>query len=229
MSSIQRHFTVSEATPQDEQLVLAARAGSHAAFGELQRIYSGRLYKRILSITRSREDAEDALQDTFLRAYLALPSFEGRCKFSSWLTRIAINSALMIIRRRRTRPEASLEQQSNMEEDAIAFDVHDNALNPEQVCDQKQRSSAILRAIQRLDPKLRVPIHLQVSHEHSMNEIASTLGITLASVKARLHRARKRLVLSPALQSRGMELMAANRSRLHCALQNREQPCMSGD
>ena len=103
MNSAERYLAISpnmnyEALAGDEDLLLAARGGSHAAFAELQKIYSHRLYKRILSITRNREDAEDALQDTFLRAYLALPSFEGRSRFSSWLTRIGINSALMILR-----------------------------------------------------------------------------------------------------------------------------------
>jgi RNA polymerase sigma-70 factor, ECF subfamily len=199
--------TNQEPTARDEELLLAAKAGSHAAFEELQRTYSNRLYKRIVSITRNREDAEDALQDTFFRAYRALPLFEGRSKFSSWLTKIAINSALMAIRKRRARPETSFEQQPGAEDDSSYFDVRDSALNPEQICDQNQRSQAILLAIQRLGPKLRTPIGIWMSREHSMEDLAQHLGISLAAVKARLHRARKRLRRSPALRNHGMEFI----------------------
>jgi RNA polymerase sigma-70 factor (ECF subfamily) len=182
-----------KATANDEELVLAAKAGSHAAFGELQKIYSHRLYKRILLITRSREDAEDALQDTFLRAYLALPSFEGRSSLSSWLTRIAINSALMTLRKRRSRPEIPLEQPLGLGEESASFDVRDDALNPEQLCDQNQRCERIQRAIRRLDPVLRTTMVVRISKEKSVSEVARELDVSLASAKSRLHRARKRL------------------------------------
>ena len=85
------------AASRDLELVAAARAGSNAAFEELQSRHSRRLFRRINFITRNHEDAEDALQETFLHAYLALDSFEGRSQFASWLTRIAINSALMVL------------------------------------------------------------------------------------------------------------------------------------
>ncbi|HEY1903017.1 MAG TPA: sigma-70 family RNA polymerase sigma factor [Terracidiphilus sp.] len=98
-----------DAASQDLELVAAVRAGSNAAFEELRNRYSGRLYRRIRSITRNHEDAEDALQETFLRAYLALDLFEGISQFASWLTRIAINSAPMVLRRRRSRAEVSYE------------------------------------------------------------------------------------------------------------------------
>jgi RNA polymerase sigma-70 factor, ECF subfamily len=195
------HSLVQESNEYEEHLVLAAKAGSHAAFAELQRTYSHRLYKRIYTMVRNREDAEDALQDTFFRAYTALPLFEGRCKISSWLTRIAINSALMIMRKRRIRPETSFELQQSLGDDTLYLDVPDDAMNPEQACDQSQRSQALLLAIQRLDPKLRVPLGIWISQEHSMRELAQQLGISLASLKARLHRARKRLSRSPILRN----------------------------
>jgi RNA polymerase sigma-70 factor (ECF subfamily) len=89
-----------ELTAREEEVLLIARVGSHAAFAELRKLYAHRLYKLILSMIKSRQDAEDALQDMFLRAYRVLPPFEGRFRFSSWLTRIAINSALTILRKR---------------------------------------------------------------------------------------------------------------------------------
>ena len=204
-----------ESSIGESELVLAAKAGCHAAFGELLRAYSHRLYVRILSITRNPEDAEDALQDTFLRAYRALTSFEGRSQFSSWLTRIAINSALAILRRHRSRPEISFEQQPRQGDDFVSLDVPYDALNPEELCDQRQRSRKILYAIERLDPKLRLPLHIRISQEHSINEIAQALGISLASAKSRLYRARKRLMQSPALRNRKMEMEAFRPVKSH--------------
>ncbi|QNI30515.1 sigma-70 family RNA polymerase sigma factor [Alloacidobacterium dinghuense] len=192
-----------EAMSRDEELILAARRGSHAAFAELQRTHSHRVYQRILSITRNREDAEDALQDTFLKAYLALPSFEGRSKLSSWLTRIGINTALMILRRRHCRPEMSFEQQQDFEGACAHLEIPDGAPNPEQLYDQQQRCHAIRRALQRLDPKSRAVMDIRLSEEHSTKEIAQDLGVSVASVKSRLHRARKRLLQSPALGTGG--------------------------
>ena len=150
-------------------------------------------------ITRNREVAEDALQDSFLRAYLALPSFEGRSKLSVWLARIGINSALMIFRRRRCRPETSFEQQQDFEGACASVEIPDDALNPEQVYDQQQRCHAIRRALQRLDPKSRAAMGIRLSEEHSIKETAQDLGVSVASLKSRLRRARKRLLRSPAL------------------------------
>src|SRR5277367_4736728 len=88
---------------RSKELVAAARSGSAAAFAELREIYATRVYRKLLIITKNREDAEDALQDTFLRAYKALHAFEERSSFYTWITTIATNSALMILRRRRIR------------------------------------------------------------------------------------------------------------------------------
>ena len=182
-----------DAASRDLGLVTAAIAGSSAAFEELQSRYSRRLYKRIFSITRNREDAEDALQETFLRAYMALDSFEGRSQFASWLTRIAINSALMTLRKRRSRAEVSFDSPSESEEHPPLFDVRDTALNPEQIYDQRQRCYSTLRAVHRLHPKLRSALSVWMDQECSMKDVARTLDLSLAAVKARLHRARKRL------------------------------------
>jgi RNA polymerase sigma-70 factor, ECF subfamily len=223
MSSAAHCLTISqnpdyEASARDEELLHALRGDSHVAFAELQKTYSDRVYKRILSITRNREDAEDALQDAFLHAYLALPSFEGRAKLSTWLTRIGINSALMILRRRRRRPETSFEQPLGSEEGIAPFDVPDSRLNPEQLCDQRQRLSAILRTVEGLDSKSRAAIHFAALQEHSMKDVAESLGVSQASVKARLHRARKRLLRSPALRTRKL---------VHSSDKRRMEPLLS--
>jgi RNA polymerase sigma-70 factor (ECF subfamily) len=208
MNSEKRYLATSpnvdhEALSREEDLLVAARGGSHAAFAQLQKIHSRHLYKRILSITRNQEDAEDALQDTFLSAYVALPSFQGRSKFSTWLMRIGINSALTILRRRRRRPEMPFEQDSNFEGDVTQVDVRDDSLNPQQLYDQQQRCHAIHCAIQRLDPRLRSAIGIWMSQDHSIKEMALDLGVSVPSVKARLYRARKRLLRSLSIPKHG--------------------------
>lgn len=178
---------------RDRQLVSEAQAGSSDSFDQLQSLYRRRLYNTIIAITKNREDAEDALQDTFLRAYLGLRRFEGRSSFYSWLTRIAINSALMILHRRHVRAEVFVDSHGDDRDGNPPFEVRDAALNPEQMCAQQQRWSNVMHAIKRLEPKLQAPIQVLMTHECSMNEIAQTLNITVAAVKARLHRARRRL------------------------------------
>lgn len=178
---------------RDRQLVSEAQAGSSDSFAQLQFLYRRKLYNTIVAITKNREDAEDALQETFLRAYMGLRHFEGRSSVYSWLTRIAINSALMILRRRRLRAEVFVDSPSDEWDGNYSFEVKDTALNPEQMCTQQQRWTNVLYAIERLEPKLRAPILVLLTRECSMNEIARTLDITVAAVKTRLHRARRRL------------------------------------
>lgn len=183
----------SEEANRDLELVAAAQAGLSSAFDELQRRYSRRLFLTIMRVTRNREDAEDALQDTFLRAFLALSQFECRSSVYSWLTRIAINSALMILRKRRTRREADPTYPLEGQDGYSQLDIEDTTLNPEQICELRQRCNRVINAIQNLRPQLRAPIEIQLSDERSMKEIAKELNISLAAVKARLHRARTRL------------------------------------
>jgi RNA polymerase sigma-70 factor (ECF subfamily) len=178
---------------RDSQLVSEAQAGSSDSFAQLQDLYRRKLYNTIVAITRNREDAEDALQDTFLKAYMAIRHFEGRSSVYSWLTRIAVNSALMILRRRRVRAEVFFDSPADERDGNYPLEVKDTALNPEQTWAQQQRWTGVLHAIERLEPKLRTPIQVLLTRECSMSEIAQTLDITVAAVKARLHRARRRL------------------------------------
>jgi RNA polymerase sigma-70 factor, ECF subfamily len=178
---------------REAELVIAAQAGSKDAFEELQKFHWCRLYRTVLSITKNREDAEDALQDTFLKAYLALGKFEGRSKFGSWLTRIAVNSALMSIRKRRARQEVFVEHSSESDDPATSFDIRDSGLNPEQIYDQYQRCLGMFRAMQRLDPKLQAAMRIRTLQEWSIKQIAQTLGVSQSATKTRLLRARRRL------------------------------------
>jgi RNA polymerase sigma-70 factor (ECF subfamily) len=178
---------------QDAELISATLTGSSDAFAELQRLYSRQLYSTIFRITRNREDAEDVLQDTFLRAYLSLRNFQGRSSVYSWLTRIAINSALMLLRKRRSHPEVCFDLAREQENDAVRLEPKDPCLNPEQICDQRQRCANIHREIERLKASLREPLQSRMTHGSSLEEIGRAMDITATAVKARLNRARKRL------------------------------------
>jgi RNA polymerase sigma-70 factor, ECF subfamily len=178
--------------PTDD-LVSAVRTGSPEAFAELHAIYSRRLYKTIVAITGKPEDAEDALQDAFLRAHLAFRTFEGRSHVYSWLTRIAINSALTVLRRRRACPEILFDPQANTGSEAIGLTVRDPSPNPEEVSDQHQRRLKVLYGIRKLNPSLRDPIRMQITQGLSVREIGQVLDLSDAAVKARLFRARRQL------------------------------------
>jgi RNA polymerase sigma-70 factor (ECF subfamily) len=177
----------------DLGLVMAVRAGSEAAFAELHRLYGRRLYKTIFSITKNHEDAEDVLQETLMRAYLELASFEGRSQFISWLTRIAINTSLMALRKRRVRREASIESPFFDGDEIPQLQVKDPNPDPEECCLRVERSRQTSWAIAKLDPPLREVLQIRISRECSMKEIARSLDVSVATVKARLYRARRRL------------------------------------
>jgi RNA polymerase sigma-70 factor (ECF subfamily) len=178
------------ASSSDQLLVLAARSGCRTAFNKLWELYSQRVYRTILGITNNAQDAEDALQDSFFRAFQALGAFEGRSSFYSWLTRIGINSALGILRKRRSRPETSLCSDSERDDSVLQDEVRDLSPNPEQIYDQHQRHEKLMRAIHRLPKDLRIAVQARITENCSVKEIAYRLNISEAAAKSRLHRAR---------------------------------------
>jgi RNA polymerase sigma-70 factor (ECF subfamily) len=186
---------------QCKKLVAAARSGSAAAFTQLREIYAQRVFRKLLAMTKNREDAEDALQDTFLQAYKALNTFEERSSFYTWITRIAINSALMILRRRRTRAEVSYDLLSESEETTIGFEFRDSGPSPEHICVHRQGYACMLWSILNLQPRLRQVVEMQMVGSYSIREIAQTLGISESAVKSRLARARARLALAHGARS----------------------------
>ena len=178
---------------RDQRLVYAAQSGCRAAFDELVSLHSRRVYRTVLAITKNSEDAEDAMQESFLRAFLAISRFEGRASFYSWLTRIAINSALMILRRRRARPEFSLSTPQEWSDEIAHMDFEDLAPNPEETHYHRQRHTRLTRAIRSLSPNLREIVQACVVEECSVRDVAEKFNISEAAVKSRLYRARKRL------------------------------------
>lgn len=179
---------------RESEIVLAAQAGSQRAFAELHAIYSRRLYSTIIAITKNPEDAEDVLQETFLRIHRAIQTFEGRANFYTWMSRIAINSALMLLRKRRHRSECPLDSPlSENPGDSLTFDLADSAPSPEEACDINQRWVILLSAVRKLDSRIGKPIRMQMSKGSSVKEIGRALNLSDAAVKARLYRARVRL------------------------------------
>jgi RNA polymerase sigma-70 factor, ECF subfamily len=178
---------------QYEHLVSAAQSGSSGAFDELWEIYSQRVYRRLLSITKNREDAQDALQDAFMRAYLALQTFEGRSSFYSWLTRIGINSALMVLRKRHARAEVSFDYPQETEEPMPSFEVEYYGPSPEQICDHQQQCARVRSSMEKLRPRLRQVVEMRLTQDYSIKEIATALEVSEAAVKSSLSRARAQL------------------------------------
>ena len=178
---------------REDPLVTAVQVGVPEAFAKLYAVYSSRLYKTIIAITKNPEDAQDALQETFLRAHLGVHAFESRSSIYSWLSRIAINSALMILRKRRTHHEVLFDPQPDDRCERIFFEPKDPAPNPEDAYGLHQHQVKTLTAIRHLSPNLRSPLQMQMKHGWSVREISQALNISEAAVKTRLNRARKRL------------------------------------
>ena len=174
----------------DESLVCASQSGIHTAYGELCRRYSRVAARSIFRIVRNDQDTEDVLQDTLMKAFLHIGRFESRCSFSTWLTRIAINSALMLLRKRRTRVTVSIDE--DLEEVPRHHkEIVELSLNPEGSYIDCESQIAIYQNICCLPPQLRSVVELRCSDELSMSEIADEAGISVGAVKSRLMRARQ--------------------------------------
>jgi RNA polymerase sigma-70 factor, ECF subfamily len=180
----------------DEVLVAAAKLGDRLAFVELWARHSNTAFRMVYRITGNHEDAEDVIQDAWIKAYVHLNTFDGRAKFSTWLTRIAINSALMILRRKRARPETSMEITVG---DTWPYrEIADQTKNVEELYARHERVERLRRAICHLQPTLRNVVELRQSDDRSVKEIAEFAGISVAATKSRLLRARK--ILRKALE-----------------------------
>ena len=173
----------------DDMLVAAAQGGQEWAFVELCARYSKRVFNTIYGVTKNREDAEDALQDSMMRAFLHLKQFDGRSSFATWFTRIGINSALMILRKRRIRLETSMDATADGEP-WQAWQIADLSANPEQHYVGHEKSVRLKRAICRLPSTLRSVVELGQMEGHSMKQIARNMGISVPATKSRLARAK---------------------------------------
>ena len=194
----------------DSMLVAAARSGDRVAFDQLICRHSRRVLSQIYRITGNWQDAEDVLQDSLLRAFTRLDTFEFKASFSTWLTRIAINTALMLLRRRRTHVETSF---SSTGDDTAASDRWhpvDKGETPEQHCARRQRAYMVRAAVLRMKSGTREVLELQQKTDLSVKEIAQSLGISESAAKSRLTRARvelRALVQSASRRSRSLDVI----------------------
>src|ERR1700678_3023196 len=176
----------------DMCLVAAAKDGDHQAYAELCRRHSPQIFRTVFRITGNKADAEDTLQEALLKAYIQIRGFEGRSAFSSWLTRIAINSALMLSRKKRSRPVYSFESGSDVDDFNLPEPV-ETSRSPEESCIQNALENELAQAIRYLPPNLRVVMQIRYREDASVAEIAKMLGISEPAVKSRLLRARSKL------------------------------------
>ena len=175
----------------DESVFLArARAGDGAAFGQLVEHYERKIYRLAKRITQNDEDAEDVLQEAFLKAYEHLPGFKGDSKFYTWIVRIAVNEALMKLRKRKGDRFVSLDEPIETGEEEVKREVAVWEGNPEQQYSQEELQRILDEAVQSLKPDFRTVFMLRDIEELSTEETAEALGLSVPAVKSRLLRAR---------------------------------------
>jgi RNA polymerase sigma-70 factor (ECF subfamily) len=184
----------------EEQLIAAAKSGLRAPFGELCERHMKQVSRVTRRIVRSREDAEDAAQECFLNAFVHLKDFDGRSQFATWLTRIAINAALMKLRKNRRVREVPIEETNRSFESVAQREFRDDAPDPEESCSLRERRRIVKSAISALRPRARNVVELFHIQEHSIRETAQILGISTGAAKARMFHAKIALHRMPLLQ-----------------------------
>jgi RNA polymerase sigma-70 factor (ECF subfamily) len=184
---------VGEPVSDESVLVDAARNGDVGAFEQLVRRYDRNIFRIAQRITQNREDAEDVVQDAFLKAFQNLGQFQGQSKFYTWLVRIAVNEALMRLRRRRPERMVSLDEEIRTEEDSMPREVADWSPNPEQLYSQAELKDILSKTIQGLPLGFRTVFVLRDMEALSTEETAEALNLSIPAVKSRLLRARLQL------------------------------------
>ena len=177
----------------DDELLAAARNSDGRAFAELYGRHAGSIKKTIFRILRNHEDTEDALQDAVYKAYMHLCCFRGACAFSTWLTRIAMNSALMMMRKKRLRCELACVRQTDEVQGWGVWEIPDQSLNAERAYAREEAFRSLSVAIEQLPPHYRKIFEQFHGTEKSLEEAASKLGIKVSTAKSRLVRARLRI------------------------------------
>lgn len=199
----------------DSELVAATKCGNTEAFDQLVFRHERRVFTVAQRILNNREDAEDAAQESFLKAFLHLGTFQEKSRFSTWLTRITMNESFMVLRRRKRTPEVSQDRPDD-DVKSVASTFVDHCRNPEESFWDQERVKFLNDAVNRLSPKLRRTILLCDIEEHSANETARILGTTISAVKSRLNHGREKLreTMKPGHQ---FGVCTASPSEAHCS------------
>ena len=177
----------------DEVLVVAAQNGDEQAFETLFKRHQQKLLRVVQRYTRVREDAEDIVQQSFQKAFVHLRRFEGKSSFSTWLTRIAINEALMFLRSIGAVREISMDDAGDAEGSSANLEIRDSRQDPEDSYLQRERAQVLLSALQDLRPRMRRAIELRELAEFSTEQTALQMGLSVGAVKARIFHGRKKL------------------------------------
>jgi len=190
MGAIQK---LNEPVFDELKLVRAAKGGDIGAFEQLVHRYDRNVFRIAQHITQNREDAEDVVQDAFLKSYENLKNFQEQSKFYTWLVRIAVNEALMRLRRRRPERMVSLDEEIRTDEDSMPREVADWSPNPEQLYTQSELRDILTKTIQGLPSSFRTVFVLRDVEGLSTEETAEALDLSIPAVKSRLLRARLQL------------------------------------
>jgi len=193
--------SVCKAAKKERRRIAPSHAQQVPAFDELVAPHFQRIFRAAYRITRNREDAQDAVQDALLQAFVHLKDFNGRSAFSTWLMRIVINSALMILRKKRSSKTFTLESRGDTEETRAVLEFKDDAPDAESRYLEEERTRTVRDAVNSLRPSLRRVLELRQMEERSMKEIAEMTGLSLAAAKARLFHARRALRKSRGLRA----------------------------
>ncbi len=182
----------SRGSTAEQELVVAAKRGDEGAFETLFNHHQRRIYVLAFRYTRIREDAEDIVQQTFQKAFVHLQKFEGKSSLSTWLTRIAINQALMLLRSRRGQHEVPIDDSSSHEA-TPALELADASPDPEASYLQTEKTQILSAAMRQLRPGMRKAIELRELGELSNRDTAAHMGLSIGTVKARVFHARRKL------------------------------------
>jgi RNA polymerase sigma-70 factor, ECF subfamily len=193
MAAESAQFEVRAEAGDDLDLVHASKNGNVAAFEELVKRYDRKLFRIAHGVTHNREDSQDAVQETFLKAYQHLAEFRGDSQFSTWLIRITVNQSLMKLRKQRAIREVSLDEDFQADGDMLPMEVTDWAPNPEQLYRASELRDILIKTLRDLRPILRTVFVLQDLEGLSTDQTAEVLGSSHAAVKSRLWRARLQL------------------------------------
>jgi RNA polymerase sigma-70 factor, ECF subfamily len=177
----------------ESALVAKAREGDATAYNELVNRYSTKIYRLAKHITQHDEDAEDVLQETFLKGFQHLGDFQGQSKFYTWIVRIAVNESLMKLRKRKSDRTVPLDEPLDTGEDTVVREIAVWDENPEQKYSREELGSILDEAVESLRPVFRTVFVLRDIEELSTEETAEALGISVPAVKSRLLRARLQL------------------------------------
>jgi RNA polymerase sigma-70 factor, ECF subfamily len=215
------HRSPVESTPpvarDDWNLIRQAVVGNPQAQEQLFKTHTPKLYRTVFAVLRNREDAEDVVQESWCRAYANLDSFQGRAAFSTWLTRIAINSALMLRRRKRFRVETSLDDILDNRSEPVFDKTVTGPPNPEEICADSELNALVEDKIRELPPRVQAAFRLCKIEEFSITEAVKALGIRETALKSRVMRARKKI-------ARGLRKLLSRPHRPHTIYGSRVQP-----